>query len=122
MASRFTTLALLTLAALVNFTAGASSARGQDVDPVSSALASQGQAPRRARLDVLDVSESPALQSAAIEDSEENSAGRNRADETRYYHDIPQNASRTQGPGALRTRHRDATPCSLIYRFCKLLI
>jgi hypothetical protein len=118
MASRFTTLALLTLAALVHLAAGASSARGQGVGGVP-----YPQRQARLRFDLLDVSESAALQSAAIEDSDENSLSRYRADETRHCHDLRENTSHSYRPAAHPSRQVDTTAGpALIYRFCKLLI
>ena len=121
MASRLLTLALFTLAALVQLAAGANSARGPDAVALASVQPLQGRA--RLRFDLLDVSESAALQVAAIEDSDENSASRYRADETRHSHDTQQSTSRSQRTGALQSVRRDAlSGPSLVYRFCKLLI
>jgi hypothetical protein len=120
MISRLLTLALCTLAAFGQSLASGGNARGQDAGTLTHV---SRRVSRNLRIDQQDPPEPVAMQSAVIEDSEENSTSRSRANETRSPHDEHEEGSASHRSPSAHAYAFDLTANRpLIYRLCKLLI
>jgi hypothetical protein len=122
MTSRHSILATPTLAALALFAASAASDQGQHPGTAFPGPVNGTHTPRH-RVELPTMPEPIALQPAAIEDSDENSTGRSRADETRNSYGVHDTRATLCRPPSAAFYHADLTPTRpLIYRLCKLLI
>jgi hypothetical protein len=127
MTSRLLTLALFALAAYGPVSAEVGTIQAEYARPSFSQPVYHAHVPRRAyrnsRCDQEHPPEPIAMETAAIEDSEENSTGRSRGDETRSFHDLPEVRSGLHHPPSAEAHPAVLAPDrSLIYRLCKLLI